>query len=161
MEFYNHYDGAMFKRDEMFQSLDIDNAVFKDFINELYYPLPYRFDVIPVKVIANIYEEFLGKQLIIKGNTIEEVTKSEYIKTNGAVCTPEHIVDMVCKQTIDLSSVKTIEELLKIKVLEPCCGSGVFVVSVYELLAKKMITILGSEDEEKNKYSNYFFNLLN
>lgn len=157
MEFYNHYDGAMFKRDEMFQSLDIDNAVFKDFINELYYPFPYRFDVIPVKVIANIYEEFLGKQLIIKGNTIEEVTKSEYIKTNGAVCTPEHIVDMVCKQTIDLSSVKTIEELLKIKVLEPCCDSGVFVVSVYELLAKKMITILGSDDEEKNKYSNYFF----
>ncbi|MCH5211801.1 MAG: N-6 DNA methylase [Oscillospiraceae bacterium] len=157
MEFYDHYDGAMFKRDEMFQYLNIDNEVFTEFINELYYPYPYRFDVIPVKVIANIYEEFLGKQLAINNGKIEEVTKSEYVKTNGAVCTPEHIVDMVCKQTIDLSAVKTIDGLLSIKVLEPCCGSGVFIVSVYELLAKKMIELLSSDEEMRSKYSDYFF----
>lgn len=157
MEFFNHYDGAMFKRDDFFQNLNIDNAVFETFVNKLYYPFPYRFDVIPVKVIANIYEEFLGKQLVISNGRVEEVTKSEYVKTNGAVCTPEHIVDMVCKQTINLSTVKTIEDLLNIKVLDPCCGSGVFAVSVYELFAKKMISILGSDDDERNKYNNYCF----
>ncbi|HPY83839.1 MAG TPA: N-6 DNA methylase [Ruminococcus flavefaciens] len=157
MEFYNHYDGAMFQRDELFQKLDIDNEVFTQFINGLYYPCPYRFNVIPVKVIANIYEEFLGKQIILKNGRIEEITKSEYIKTNGAVCTPEHIVEMVCKQTIDLSAVATIDDLLNIKVLEPCCGSGVFVVSVYELLAKKMTEIFISNEEMRNQYSNYFF----
>lgn len=157
MEFYNHYDGAMFKRDELFQSLNIDNDVFVEFVNELYYPFPYRFDVIPVKVIANIYEEFLGKQLVINNGRIEEVTKSEYVKTNGAVCTPEHIVDMICKQTVDLSAVKTIEEIFNIKVLDPCCGSGVFVVSVYELLAKKMIAILRYDETERSKYNDYFY----
>lgn len=157
MEFYNHYDGAMFQRDELFQKLDIDNEVFTQFINGLYYPCPYRFNVIPVKVIANIYEEFLGKQIILKNGRIEEITKSEYIKTNGAVCTPEHIVEMVCKQTIDLSAVATIDDLLNIKVLEPCCGSGVFVVSVYELLAKKMTEIFISNEEMRIQYSNYFF----
>lgn len=157
MEFYNHYDGAMFKRDELFQSLNIDNDVFVEFVNGLYYPFPYRFDVIPVKVIANIYEEFLGKQLVINNGRIEEVTKSEYVKTNGAVCTPEHIVDMICKQTVDLSAVKTIEEIFNIKVLDPCCGSGVFVVSVYELLAKKMIAILRYDETERSKYNNYFY----
>lgn len=157
MEFYNHYDGAMFQRDELFQKLDIDNEVFTQFINGLYYPCPYRFNVIPVKVIANIYEEFLGKQIILKNGRIEEITKSEYIKTNGAVCTPEHIVEMVCKQTIDLSAVATIDDLLNIKVLEPCCGSGVFIVSVYELLAKKMTEIFISNEEMRNQYSNYFF----
>ena len=75
MEFYDHYDGAMIKRDELFQSLNIDNDVFAEFVNGLYYPFPYRFDVIPVKVIANIYEEFLGKQLVINNGKIEEVTK--------------------------------------------------------------------------------------
>lgn len=157
MEFYNHYDGAMFQRDEMFQNLNIDNDVFSEFINGLYYPYPYRFDVIPVKVIASIYEEFLGKQLIIKNGNIQEITKSEYIKTNGAVCTPEHIVDMVCKQTIDLSSISTIDELFSIKVLEPCCGSGVFIVSIYELLSKKMIDIIGSDEDMRSKYSDYYF----
>ena len=146
MEFYDHYDGAMFKRDKLFQSLNIDNNVFTAFVNGLYYPFPYRFDVIPVKVIANIYEEFLGKQLVINNGKIEEVTKSEYVKTNGAVCTPEHIVDMICKQTIDLPAVKTIEDIFNIKVLDPCCGSGVFAVSVYELLTKKMIAILSSDE---------------
>ena len=150
MEFYNHYDGAMFQRDELFQKLDIDNEVFTQFINDLYYPCPYRFNVIPVKVIANIYEEFLGKQIILKNGRIEEITKSEYIKTNGAVCTPEHIVEMVCKQIIDLSAVATIDDLLNIKVLEPCCGSGVFIVSVYELLAKKMTEIFISNEEMRN-----------
>lgn len=157
MEFYDHYDGAMFKRDELFQNLNIDNDVFAEFVNGLYYPFPYRFDVIPVKVIANIYEEFLGKQLVINNGEIEEVTKSEYVKTNGAVCTPEHIVDMICKQTIELSAVKTIEDIFNIKVLDPCCGSGVFAVSVYELLAKKMIAILSSDENARSKYSDYFY----
>lgn len=157
MEFYDHYDGAMFTRDEIFQRLNIDNTVLSEFINELYYPFPYRFDVIPVKVIANIYEEFLSKQLVIRNGKIEGVTKSEYVKTNGAVCTPEHIVDMVCKQTINLSAVKTVEDLFNIKVLEPCCGSGVFIVSVYELLARKMIELLSSDEKMRSKYSDYFF----
>lgn len=157
MEFYDHYDGAMFKRDETFQRLNIDNDVFAEFINKLYYPYPYRFDVIPVKVIANIYEEFLGKQLVINNDKIKEVTKSEYVKTNGAVCTPEHIVDMVCKQTIDLSAVKTVEDLFNINILDPCCGSGVFIVSVYELLAKKMIELLCSDEKMRSKYSDDFY----
>lgn len=139
MDFYDHYDGAMFKRDELFQNLNIDNYVFTKFVTSLYYPFPYRFDVIPVKIIANIYEEFLGKQLVINNGKIKEVTKSEYVKTNGVVCTPEHIVDMICKQTVDLSAIKTIDDIFNIKVLDPCCGSGVFVVSIYELLTKKMI----------------------
>ena len=127
------------------------------FVDGLYYPFPYRFDVIPVKVIANIYEEFLGKQLVIINGNIEEVTKSEYVKTNGAVCTPEHIVDMICKQTIDLETVKTIDQIFNIKVLDPCCGSGVFLVSAYELLTKKMIAILSSDENERSKYSDYFY----
>lgn len=118
MDFYDHYDGAMFKRDKLFQNLNIDNDVFAEFVNSLYYPFPYRFDVIPVKVIANIYEEFLGKQLVINNGKIKEVTKSEYVKTNGVVCTPEYIVDMICKQTVDLSAIKTIDDIFNIKVLD-------------------------------------------
>lgn len=64
---------------------------------------------------------------------------------------------MICKQTVDLSAVKTIEEIFNIKVLDPCCGSGVFVVSVYELLAKKMIAILRYDETERSKYNDYFY----
>ena len=157
MEFYNHYDGAMFSLDAIFNQLVINNDVLNSFIDKLYYPFPYRFDVIPVKVIANIYEEFLGKQLVINGDTLCEITKDEYIKTNGAVATPEHIVEMICKQTLELNTVSNIDELMKIKVLDPCCGSGVFVVSCYEHLAVKMIQLLQDNASDREKYSEYFY----
>ena len=118
MEFYRHYDGAMFARDENFQQIHLDNDDLVRFIDKLYYPYPYRFDVIPVKVIANIYEEFLGKQLVIDHGIVREITKDEYVRTNGAVATPEHIVDMICKQTLDLENIHSIHELINIKILE-------------------------------------------
>lgn len=155
MEFYKHYDGAMFERDERFQTLYLDDECIDSFINELYYPSPYCFDVIPVKVIASIYEEFLEKQLIIKNNNVVEVTKDEYIKSNGIVITPSHIVDMVVKQTVKLDTIHTVSDLLSIKILDPCCGSGIFLVSCYERLSSKLIEILDTDIKERNRYSNY------
>ena len=157
MEFYRHYDGAMFTLDSVFNQLAIDDEILNSFIDKLYYPFPYRFDVIPVKVIANIYEEFLGKQLVINGDTLNEVTKEEYIKTNGAVATPEHIVEMICKQTLDLNLISCVDDLLKIKVLDPCCGSGVFVVSCYEHLATKLVQLLQNNEADRVKFSNYYY----
>lgn len=157
MEFYNHYDGAMFSRDDKFQKLKLKDRTFKEFIDSLYYPYPYKFDVIPVKVLAKIYEEFLGKQLQIVENKVIERIKDEHIKTNGAVATPEYIVDIICKQTISLDYINSIEHLLKIKILDPCCGSGVFAVACYELLSDKMINILKTNKYERNKYKDFFF----
>lgn len=156
MEFYQHYDGAMFERDQHFQEIVLDNDIFSDFIEKLYYPHPYKFDVIPVKVIANIYEEFLGKHLLLDGQTVIEKTKPEYIKTNGAISTPEHIVDMVCKKAISLNNLSTVEDLLNIKILDPCCGSGVFLVACYELLAAKLQHLISQNADMAIRYRNYF-----
>ena len=62
VDFYNHYDGAMFSRNEKFNQIVLSNDLFELFINKLYYPYPYKFDAIPTKVIAKIYEEFLASQ---------------------------------------------------------------------------------------------------
>lgn len=59
-KFYDHYDGAMFSiGDNEFKNLSIDNKIFEEFVEKLYYPYPYKFDAIPVHVIAKVYEEFL------------------------------------------------------------------------------------------------------
>lgn len=157
MEFYEHYDGAMFNRDHTFNSLEIDNDILSGFVNQLYYPYPYKFDVIPIKTIANIYEEFLGKKIIIAENGVSEELKSEYIKTNGAICTPEYIVDIIQANTINLENIDTVNELFNTKILDPCCGSGVFLVSCYELLARKLISILDENTIEREAFKNYSF----
>ena len=156
MEFYNHYDGTLFDRDELFEKLRISDEILMSFVEQLYYPYPYKFDIIPVKLIASIYEKFLETQLIIKNGIVYSEIKPEYIKTNGAIPTPEHIVDMICRQTIKLNQVNSIDELLKVKILDPCCGSGVFLVSCYELLTDKFIHIVKENALDFDKYKEWF-----
>ncbi len=156
MDFYNHYDGTLFDRDETFNQLKVSDEILMNFVEQLYYPYPYKFDIIPVKLIASIYEKFLETQLVIKKGIVYSEIKPEYVKTNGAIPTPEHIVDMICKQTIKLQSVNSIEDLLKIKILDPCCGSGVFLVSCYELLVDKFINLVKSSDSQN--YKDWFIN---
>ena len=101
IDFYEHYDGPMFARIRHIQDLIIDNAVFDDLLSYLYYPSPYCFDVIPLKSISDIYDLFLGYHLEYDDSGIlENVLKSEFRKSNGAVTTPEHIVHNTIDSTV-------------------------------------------------------------
>ena len=156
MEFYRHYDGAMFDRDMRFSRIDLPDSVFDDFINELYYPSPYRFDVIPVMMLAKIYEEFLGKRLVVGNGTVSEVIKGEYVKTNGAIPTPEHIVRLVCDRTFDGVKFKSLTKLLDCRILDPCCGSGVFLISCYDFLEEQFIRLLKEYDDLQREYADCY-----
>lgn len=149
MQFYNHYDGAMFARDELFKQIELSDDIFTKFINQLYYPFPYKFDAIPVNVIAKVYEEFLSYFLVIKNNKITVELKEEYVKTNGAVPTRDFVVKSICNETIDLSRISTKEELFELKILDPCCGSGIFLVDTFELIAQKLKEILIIEQNKE------------
>lgn len=158
MEFYEHYDGAMFERDKLFQDIILCDDIFTDFINNLYYPSPYKFDAIPVKVIAQIYEEFLSKHLVIKDDKVIEQLKNEYVKEKGAISTPEYIVDALSSKTIALKSLKTIDDVLKVKILDPACGSGVFLVSCFEMITNKIVSLYSNDFESNKRYGNWFIN---
>lgn len=137
VDFYNHYDGPMFKRIQSMQNLIIPNDVFKDFVKELYYPSPYRFDVIPLKTLSDIYDLFLGYQLTIKEGKVTDELKSEFKKSNGAVTTPEKLVKQVIESTLpdSLMNRLTVNDILDLKIIDIACGSGVFLVGAYDYLA--------------------------
>lgn len=151
-QFYNHYDGAMFSNeDDKFRKLVIDNEIFDEFIKKLYYPYPYKFDAIPVQVIAKVYEEFLAYSLVEKNGIVVAELKREYVKTNGAVPTDENVARMICNETIDLSEVNSVEDIFNIKVLDPCCGSGIFLITAYEKISDKIKKL-----DKKGKYCLYY-----
>ena len=135
-DFYNHYDGPMFKRIPPLQSLSIDNEVFDHFLNYLYYPSPYRFDVIPLKTLSDIYDLFLGYQLVVDGDTVTDELKSELKKSNGAVTTPLSLVNRVINCTLTSPTIEnlTIPQILQLKIVDIACGSGVFIVGAYDNL---------------------------
>ncbi|MBK7667728.1 MAG: type I restriction enzyme HsdR N-terminal domain-containing protein [Sphingobacteriaceae bacterium] len=74
-----------FEKDKITPSLKIDNKVIKNVIEELYYPkCNYEFSVMPVEILGNAYEQFLGKVIRItpaRGVKIEE--KPEVRKAGG------------------------------------------------------------------------------
>ena len=151
-QFYEHYDGALFSvSDNIFKSLAIDDSVFEKFIEKLYYPYPYKFDAIPVQIIAKVYEEFLAYSLVIKNKTIIAELKPEYVKSNGAIPTDVGLAEAICNETFDFSHINSIDELLSLKILDPCCGSGIFLVTAYERLSNAF-KILASEE------SGYYLN---
>ncbi|MDD1414713.1 N-6 DNA methylase [Dolichospermum sp. ST_con] len=72
----------------------------------------YHFDVIPLEFISSIYEEFVSK----KSGT-------------GVHYTPEHIVDFVLDGVLPWNS-----QEWDIKILDPACGSGIFLVKAFQRL---------------------------
>ena len=146
-EFYNHYDGAMFSKDMKFEKIALPDDLFVSFIRKLYYPYPYRFDVIPTRVIAKIYEEFLAYSLCIKNGQIIAGLKEDYVKTNGTVPTHEFIADAICKDTLAQKKYNNYQEIFRTKVLDPCCGSGIFLLAAYECFADIMLGLTVDSNE--------------
>lgn len=135
-EFFEHYDGPLFDRINDLQSLEIDNAVIKELIDLLYYPSPYRFEVIPTKLLSDIYEIFLSKKLVIEDGEVSEKLKLEYIKTNGAISTPQFLVQDLLKRTILKEKLveQGYEGLFNTKILDFACGSGIFLIETFDYL---------------------------
>lgn len=122
-EFYDHYDGAMFEKDvnKKFPNIVLDDDVFDEFVKQLYYPYPYKFNAIPTKVIAKVYEDFLAYSLCVKNDEIIPCLKEEYVKTNGAIPTHEFISDAICKETLSNVTINSAEDIFNIRILDPCC----------------------------------------
>lgn len=153
--FYDHYDGPLFERADSIQKIKIDDDVFKSLLTYLYYPSPYRFDVIPTKLFSDIYEIFLSRKLLIEDNVVKDAIKSEYSKTKGAVSTPQFIVQEVIQKTLQKDAIlaKGLEGVLNTKVLDIACGSGVFAIEIYDYLEELFRQIyISTGDREYGKY---------
>jgi len=136
-----------FEKDKISNRISIDNKVVKSIISELYYPIcPYEFSVLSVEILGSAYEQFLGKQITLSASgraIIEE--KPEVRKAGGVYYTPQYIVDYIVKNTIGkLIENKTPKEVSKIKITDPACGSGSFLIGAYQFLL----------DWHKDYYSN-------
>ena len=134
------YNSGIFKNESWINALLIDDKILKEIIDELYYPkCPYVWAALPVEILGNIYEKFLGSEITFKnikgGHTATVEQKPEIKKAGGVFYTPRYIVEYIVSQTLG----KKLENLSpkeadKITVLDPACGSGSFLVGAYKYL---------------------------
>ncbi|MCX8489870.1 MAG: Eco57I restriction-modification methylase domain-containing protein, partial [Cyclobacteriaceae bacterium] len=126
-----------FEKDQITPKLKIDNKVIKSVIEELYYPLcRYEFSVMPVEVLGNAYEQFLGKVIrITLARSVKIEEKPEVRKAGGVYYTPQYIVEYIVKNTVGkLIDGKTPTQIEKIKIVDPACGSGSFLLGAFDYL---------------------------
>lgn len=78
----------------------------------------YDFNIIPIELISSIYEILLGEKTRDRDN---------------AFYTPNYLVEYVLDKTIT----KGLKSKNELKVLDPACGSGVFLVDSYRRIIQK------------------------
>ncbi len=123
--------------DELTPDLKIDDKVLKDIIKGLYYPeSPYEFSVLPVDILGHVYERFLGKVIrLTAGGRAKVEEKPEVRKAGGVYYTPKYIVEYIVENTVGkLLDKKKPKQVEKIRILDPACGSGSFLIGAYEYL---------------------------
>ena len=119
--------------------LNIDNGVFKEIIKDLYYPnSPYEFSVLSPEILGNVYEQFLGKVIrLTPSNQAKVEDKPEVKKAGGVFYTPQYIVDYIVENTVGkLCEGKTPNQVAKLRIVDPACGSGSFLLGAYNYLLK-------------------------
>ena len=97
----------------------------------------YLFNYIPVEILGTIYERFLGKVVRPQGRGVTIEEKPEVRKAGGVYYTPRYIVEYIVAQTVGkLLDGKKPEEALKLRILDPACGSGSFLIRAFEVVCE-------------------------
>lgn len=161
--FYNadgKYNSGLFdfRTDRLTPELKIDDKPLKEIFKNLYYPeSPYEFSVLGADILGHVYEQFLGKVIrLTEGHRAKVEEKPEVRKAGGVYYTPTYIVDYIVKNTVG----KLVEaahrgrpddgrpgadkgihhrqltpsQISKIRILDPACGSGSFLLGAYQFL---------------------------
>lgn len=95
----------------------------------------YDFSILPIEFISNIYEKFIGKEIQEK---------------KGAYYTPTFLVDYIVSETVG----KKLKEsnTYNCRVLDPACGSGIFLVESLRRMIEKYILEKNITDTNTNEF---------
>jgi adenine-specific DNA-methyltransferase len=162
-EYDGYYDSELFDQ-KLHHLLDnpaifVENEVIESMLLGLY-EIPgsmanYNFNDIDADVLGAVYEQYLGhvaevmkqraKEAQIKmdlGASVQSYTltaKKERRKEHGIYYTPKFITDYIVRETVGRflqENAGFADKLHNIKILDPACGSGSFLIRAYDELLR-------------------------
>ena len=181
----SHFNGGLFKNDDVLNSLNIDDKVFE----ELKKISDYDFDSdLNVNILGHIFEQSISDieelKKSISGEEFDQ--KKSKRKKDGIFYTPQYITKYIVENSIknwlddkrkelgedDLPKLnekdyifdiakknytknyrKHIEfwqqyreAVRNIKIIDPACGSGAFLITAFEFLLNKIFDLVGTSD---------------
>jgi len=155
------YNSNLFSR-HPFEEWEEWGGALKEVIERLYGKkgyYEYNFKEMPADVLGSVYESYLGYKLSTtksknkklfdeEGREITIHKDAKKRKEQGIYYTPIFIVDYIVRNALKpvLDKCTSINDLKKIKVLDPACGSGSFLIKALEAIAEKYKEF-GSDNE--------------
>jgi len=147
------YDARLFAH-HLIDDLKIDPNPLRIIIEGLYESeeqiQKYDFAAIDADILGGIYEQYLSYVLKSSKKGVKLNGNTKHKKEEGIFYTPKFIVEYIIKEIFkELNNQKF--DLRKLTVLDPSCGSGSFLIKVYDnlhdkILEQKVLTE-GKEDD--------------
>ena len=166
-EIYEELD-KIYNGHTFLKKLELDSVIMskKVLLEILYSFLPensaYHFAVIPTSILSNVYNQFVGKVIVTTKKTARIQERSEVRKAGGVMNAPDYIVNYIIEKTVGekLKKCNTFEDLLKIKICDPACGAGSFLIAAYDALIQWAIVYYKNKqltrEEEKVVYTDSY-----
>jgi type I restriction-modification system DNA methylase subunit/predicted type IV restriction endonuclease len=155
-------DGSSETLDTFTLQLSIDDRVLKEILRSLYYPdSPYEFQVFPADILGQVYEQFLGRVIRLVGKSAIVEEKPEVKKAGGVFYTPTFVVRYIVKQVLtpllegqtpaQIGGLdKRKKDAAPMRILDPACGSGSFLIEVYQTVLDWYRDRYVAEEPEKH-----------
>jgi len=144
------YNAGLFNHPLVDEIISNNSSAFWIIIEHLYFPeSSYSFSVFSSDILGNIYEIFLGEQLVIENSEILIKKKPENIDRD-IVTTPTFIIqDILRKTVVKNCEGKTDKEILDSSFADIACGSGAFLLETYQLLQDTLVDYYLENDTKK------------
>ena len=161
-KYWNEYNSDLFKQGEC-DKFFVEDGVLLNILTDLRKPkdkLPYDFSSIEADILGKTYENFIGHVLAGEKRFKEKESKGKR-KSEGIYYTPTYIVKYIVDNTLrEYIKGKSFASINKVKIVDPACGSGSFLIKAFDALVEKSKNILKRElnyEEKKNLMLNCIF----
>lgn len=172
-DFDGYYDSDLFAL-HLVDQVFIESTTIENIINGLY-EIPggmasYDFSLIDADVSGAVYEQYLGHVATVAKQrakeaqarmdlgfpsepTFELTAKKERRKEHGIYYTPRFVTDYIVRETVGhFLKERNHNEILNIKILDPACGSGSFLIRAYDELLNYHAYRSGKSVTELDQY---------
>ncbi len=151
------------------RKLVIDDKVLRSLIADLY--TVYNFRMMPVEILGNVYEQFLGKVIHLTPTHQARIEEKPAVrKAGGVYYTPAYIVDYIVRNTVGklvegnpvpqatpadahsrVAQGMSPKEVARLRVLDMACGSGSFLLGAYQFLLAWHLQWYAEHEPQKQK----------
>mgnify|MGYP001626201576 CR=1 FL=1 len=162
--FYDEQYNSKLFHHNLSDDLYIDNEALEEVIEGLNHSKDgsyrYDFSIIESDVLGNIYEQYLGNILKKTSKRAKLEESKTHRKEQGIYYTPSYIVDYIIKNTLgEYIKTHTPEEIRRVRILDPACGSGSFLIRAYKELENYWNQQYGTQETLKFDEGESFYSM--